>query len=290
MKLLARSLTFFVFSVCLAWSSVGAVEQLLSLARRDDTASHIVLVPFVTLALLYERRRSVFDVAHWDPLPGTAVILIGMTLAVAGGMWRIGNGSGGSLSMMVLGMLMTWIGGGIFCYGRNAFRVALFPVLFLAFAIPIPSVLLAGATHFLKAGSADAVSAIFTLTRTPYYRDGFVFSLPKFVIEIADECSGIRSSIALLLTSLLAGDRFLGSKLHRLVLVATVLPIAILKNGIRIASLSLLASYVDPGFLVGQLHHEGGIVFFLLVLPVLALVIAILRQFDGTASHATAPA
>ncbi len=43
-----------------------------------------------------------------------------------------------------------------------------------------------------------------------------------------------------------------------------MLPLAIVKNGIRIVSLSLLARHVNPSFLTGQLHHEGGFVFFLL--------------------------
>ena len=52
--------------------------------------------------------------------------------------------------------------------------------------------------------------------------------------------------------------------------------VMIIKNGIRIVTLTLLANYVDPGFLHGNLHREGGVVFFviglLLLLPVLWLL------------------
>jgi exosortase/archaeosortase family protein len=48
------------------------------------------------------------------------------------------------------------------------------------------------------------------------------------------------------------------------------------KNGIRIATLTILAQYVDSSFLFGRLHREGGIVFFviglLLLLPVFWLL------------------
>jgi exosortase/archaeosortase family protein len=64
-------------------------------------------------------------------------------------------------------------------------------------------------------------------------------------------------------------------------LLAAVLPVAVLKNGIRIVSLTLLAMYVDPGFLTGQLHHEGGIAFFGLALLMLLPLLAVLRRFDG---------
>src|SRR5262249_57722326 len=99
--------------------------------------------------------------------------------------------------------------------------------------------------------------------------EGYVCKLASWSMEIADECSGIRSSIALLLTTLLAGHLFLNRTSHRLLVVAAVLPIAIVKNGVRIVSLSLLATHVDPKFLTGQLHHDGGVVFFLLGLGLL---------------------
>jgi exosortase/archaeosortase family protein len=44
------------------------------------------------------------------------------------------------------------------------------------------------------------------------------------------------------------------------------IPFSIAKNGLRIFTLSMLGIYVDPGFLNGQLHHHGGIVFFLFAL------------------------
>jgi exosortase len=165
-------------------------------------------------------------------------------------------------------------------YGVDAFRAARFPLLFLGFMIPIPGIVLDGATYFLKGGSTEAVAGLFSLTRTPYYREGFTFSLADFVIVVADECSGIRSSIALLLTTLMAGHMFLGRAWTKTVLALAILPVVILKNGIRIASLSLLAMHVDPGFLTGQLHHEGGVVFFLLALAILGPVLFMLRRAE----------
>ena len=118
--------------------------------------------------------------------------------------------------------------------------------------IPIPTSLLDLATYGLKSGSAEVVGALFTVTSTPHHREAFVFSLPTLAIEIADECSGIRSSIALILTTLLVADQFLKTTTWRLALVAAALPFAILKNGIRIATLTLLSPHVDPSFLTGQ--------------------------------------
>jgi len=181
------------------------------------------------------------------------------------------------LTLATASLVALTVGGFAILYGASAFRAALFPLLFLGFTIPIPTIVLQQVTVFLKAQSAEAVAGLFTMTGTPYHRELFVFSLPTAVIQIADECSGIRSSIALLLTSLLAGHLFLQRSASRILLVIAILPIAIIKNAARIVSLALLAMHVDPGFLTGQLHHEGGIVFFLLGLALLAPLFILLQ-------------
>ena len=122
---------------------------------------------------------------------------------------RFYGASSDVLTIRAAAIVVLWIAGLAFFYRRGALHAALFPLLFLGFAIPIPVALLDTAIQVLKSGSTELVAGLFTLTGTPYHRDGFVFSLPNFIpIEVADECSGIRSSIALLLTSLLAGHIF----------------------------------------------------------------------------------
>jgi exosortase/archaeosortase family protein len=56
--------------------------------------------------------------------------------------------------------------------------------------------------------------------------------------------------------------------------------LAVLKNAIRIVALTLLSIHVDPGFLTGQLHHEGGFVFFLLALVLMMPILALLRGLE----------
>jgi exosortase/archaeosortase family protein len=53
--------------------------------------------------------------------------------------------------------------------------------------------------------------------------------------------------------------------------------VMIVKNGIRIVTLTMLATYVDPGFLYGNLHREGGVVFFMIGLLLMVPVFWILQ-------------
>lgn len=274
-----RHALFGVFVVAVLAVHPGTLGALIDLSRNDSTASHHVLIPLVTLVLVLLRRESIFSFVGTAAPASVGVILAGLGLA-----WfsRAGTSIGerDAISVAVAALVLLCVGGFLLFYGPNACRAALFPLVFLAFTIPIPAGVLQGATELLKTGSAETVAGLFTLTGTPYHREAFVFFLPTFAIEIADECSGIRSSIALLLTGLLAGHMFLQRGWSKALLVAAILPVAILKNGVRIVSLSLLATYVDPAFLTGQLHHEGGFVFFLLALLMLAPLFVFLSRSE----------
>jgi len=278
----SRTILFGIYTLCLLAAGVAVLGDLVAFSVGNATASHVVLIPFVVAALIHQNRRSVFATVQAAVPAGTAVILGGLGLLLLGTVHPVLRLHGNALSVSVGGLVTAWVGGFLAFYGFHAMRAALFPLLFLGFTIPMPSVLVEGATRALKAGSAEAVAALLSLTGTPYLREGFVFSLPGFAIEIADECSGIRSSIALLLTGLLASQAFLRTPWAKMLVLLVVLPVTVLKNAIRIVSLVLLATHVDPEFLTGQLHHEGGIVFFALSLGLLIPVVLLVRRCETT--------
>jgi exosortase len=270
-----------VFCSGLLLANLDVFLALFRLSRVDDTASHIVLIPVITAILIYQNRDAIFAAARPQVKWGLAVVAVGVILRIVASLYYQGASSpAGWPTLSAVSVVVMMLGGFLLCCGQAAFRAALFPLAFLVFMIPIPPPVLHVFVQFLKVGSTEVVAALFTLTGTAHYREGFVFSLPRFAIEIADECSGIRSTIALVLTSLLAGYTLLNSGWNRLMLVAAVLPVAILKNGIRIVSLSLLATHVNPEFLTGQLHNDGGFVFFFLSLLILVPVLGVLRRSE----------
>ena len=276
----ARTTLFVGYVAMAAAGQIDVVRELFAFSRADTSTSHIVLIPAISALLLFQGRTGVFASVNIAWRGGMAVILSGVMLALAVNMVGPLAGPADYLRLRVVGLLMMWVGGFLLLFGWRALKEARFALAFLVFTIPIPTALMDGIIGGLKRGSTEAVAALFTLTGTPYHREGFVFSLPRFTIEVADECSGIRSTIALVLTTLLAGHSFLKSGWSKALLLVAIVPITILKNGVRIVSLSLLATYVDPSFLVGRLHHDGGIVFFILGLALLVPVLALLRQRD----------
>jgi exosortase/archaeosortase family protein len=100
-------------------------------------------------------------------------------------------------------------------------------------------------------------------------------------VEVAKQCGGIRSSLVLFIVSILAGHLFLTTMKRRFILSLWVLPITIVKNAIRIVTLTLFAVYVDPRILDSMLHRRGGIPFFIVALSLLGIVLWFLIRSES---------
>jgi exosortase len=257
-----------------------ALLALYDYSRVDETASHLILIPLVTAGLIWMDREGIFTGPRTAWREGLAVIAAGAALLILSLMLPAAPGPSAALIVGVAAVAVLWAGGFLLLFGRQASRAAIFPLAFLIFMVPIPQPVVDATVEFLKNGSTEATAVLFTLSGTPFYREGYIFALPAVTIEVADACSGIRSSIALVLTSLLAGHMYLRTTWAKVALLLFVVPLSILKNAIRIVTLTLLAVHVDPGYLDGQLHHDGGMVFFGLSLLIMAPFLALLRRWE----------
>jgi len=246
----------------------------------NDNASHIILIPFISAWLIYMEQKQIFRrVSFAYSLAGVFSMISAVTCFWTFrslGTWTQAD----LLAGYALALVLLWISGFVLFFGRAAFKNAPFPLLFLFLTIPLPDALLNHSIYFLQKGSAEVAEMIFDLAGVPALREGFVFHLAHFSIEVARECSGIRSSLALLILALVVGHLLLHTFWRQAVLVIAGVLIMVVKNGVRIATLTILAEYVDPGFLYGRLHREGGVVFFLLGLVLLLPILWLLRRSE----------
>ena len=257
---------------------------LVTYSLHQESCSHIILIPFVSAYLVLNERKRIFSVVRPSIPAGIGVMLTGalfywVTIQSARA-WQ--RRCVLSLSATTLAMVFVWVGAFLCSYGLAATRAALFPLLFMLLMIPLPSQTEAWIVRALQQGSTDVTYALFKMLGVPVLRQGFILSVPTVTIEVAAECSGIRSSIALFITCLLAAHFYLSTRWKIAVFLVLVLPLAIIKNGIRIVTLTLLSIYVDPSFLHGSLHRDGGFVFFLLALLLLWPVLHLLREIRAS--------
>jgi exosortase/archaeosortase family protein len=98
---------------------------------------------------------------------------------------------------------------------------------------------------------------------------------------VAPECSGIRSSLVLFITSLVAGQLFLRSPWKRALFAIVVIPLGIVRNALRIVTIGELCVHVDPAFIDSPIHRRGGPVFFVISMVPFLLLLYYLRKTDA---------
>jgi len=254
---------FLVAAVSLiVWRSLYALAIV---AYDDPQYSHTLLVLPVSLSLIVVELKRTSVIPRYSRITGTMLILLAALIWSAGRFKpELSVNYGPSIDIFVL--VICWLGLVIAFYGPQVFKALSFPLLLLFLMVPLPHPAIGKIVGGLQVASMYATSTLFKVAGVPVLANGFIISLPGFDIEIAKECSGIRSSIVLVVTALVVQHFCLRAGLTKAVFVLAVVPLAIAKNAVRIFTLSMLAMKVDPGFLKGSLHHEGGIVFYLLAL------------------------
>jgi exosortase C (VPDSG-CTERM-specific) len=273
----------FLFSVvalllCFSWPLI----RLLRYALLSDLYSYIILIPFVSGYLIWNNRKNIPALskpnrmlAFLCGIAGMAVLGGYLAKTLPGGNLAVED----SLAFLTLSFVLLFWGLCGWFLGKQAVRSIAFPLGFLVFLVPFPVFLRFWIETFLQYCSAYAALALFDLTGMPVFYNDLTFQLPTITLLVAPECSGIHSSLALLITSILAGQLFLHSNWKRCALAFAVLPVAILRNGFRIFTIGELCVHVGPEMVDSNIHHKGGPIFFILSLvPLLALLLILIKS------------
>src|SRR5205085_5946268 len=110
------------------------------------------------------------------------------------------------MTLIALSFVCFVLAGTFLFLGSKWARSAMFPLFFLAFMIPLPEAAVDLLENASKEASAEVANWLFIISGTPVLRTGTLFQLPGITITVAKECSGIRSSLVLVITSLLAAN------------------------------------------------------------------------------------
>jgi exosortase len=278
-----RSITarYGLLALCAAAVAVVAVPSVVELLVHSHPNwyyTHIPVIPAIAGIGLYLRlRRKVLSGSASGFWPGFLIAAAGAAL------FLFGRPAGATLNttafVSVSAALVFWWGAFLGLFGTAAFRNARFPLLFLVFAVPLPMPVIDATIAALVSTSTVVTRLLFLAIGVPFYQDGSVFYLPGFGLEVAAECSGIRSTLALLITAVLAGQLVLRGPTRKIILALAVFPVSVFKNAVRILVLYLLSYFVDMRIIDGGfLHRSGGFLFFGLGLVLMGLILWALRE------------
>jgi exosortase len=269
-----------VFSICsvislsIWWSPLVTS---FALALRDDQYTHLFLILPVSLALIFLDWTSPepLSLANLKSGGGLLAFAVGITAASRLGFLPVHSDE--KLSLNMLALVLWWIGSFIASFGIRFFKRALFPLCFLFWIVPIPQLVLNPVVRLLQQGSVAAANLFFTVAGVPVAQEGTRITIPGLSLEVAPECSSIRSSLMLVVTTMVLAQLLLRSPWRKALVIALAVPLSVVKNGLRIFVLAQLGTRVDPAFLTGKLHHQGGIIYFLLAMMLIFFALWVAR-------------
>jgi exosortase len=254
-----------VLGAVLAWLYGGILTRLVGQWSRDPNYSHGFFVPAFSLYLIWQERdklRSLPPQPSWSGLLVLAIALLVLTGGVLGAELFL---SRSSLLIALAGLI-------VLMYGWNHLRATIFPLLFLLFMIPIPTIVFNQLTFPLQLLASKAAAVILPLLGVPVLREGNVIQLPAMALEVAEACSGIRSLMSLATLAVIYGYLLEPRKSIRVTLALASIPIAVVANSLRIVGTGLLVQYWDPEKAEGFFHAFSGWLIFVVSLILLFLL------------------
>lgn len=276
----------FMALLALGFSSTLVHLWRLALNFQEELYSYILLVPCISAYFIWqEYGESVRSGRSFRPF-GTSLGPAIFASACAILSLFLARQFGGGLSLIDRTAAQMFVfffaaaAGLFFFLGSGVVRRLFFPLAFLLFAIPLPTILLNAIEVGLQYASAEAAYWMLSAAQVPLFRDGLIFRLPGIVIRVAQECSGFRSTWVLFMVSLIASHLFLKTRWKKALFTLLIIPLAILRNGFRITTISLLCVHLDPKWIDSPLHHRGGPLFFALSLIPFTLVLLFLWRTD----------
>ncbi len=163
--------------------------------------------------------------------------------------WQVGFLSGFALLGTLAGLVLTLL-------GPQMLRVVAFPLIFLVFMVPVPSVLIEKASFRLKMVAARLAVAFLDLAGLAAVREGSYVHIPAGTVVVDDVCSGLKYLIALAAFGALYAHISPLNRPRKALLFLLSLPIAFVANVVRVILMLVVAYRWGPEAVERWYFHE----------------------------------
>ena len=175
-------------------------------------------------------------------------------------------------------------------FGWSRLRAVAFPLAILLLMVPLPTPVFERIEFPLQRATSVLSEALIHAANIPVLREGNLLVLSNIILEVAAECSGIRTTIALATIGLVFGYIPDPRRWPRLLVAALTIPIVIVTNSIRVAATAISTHYYGPTVAMGFVHDLYGWLAFGLAFATMLLVQRLLvRAAPVHPRHTKAP-
>ncbi|MCA9242601.1 MAG: exosortase/archaeosortase family protein [Phycisphaerales bacterium] len=234
----------------------------------DQDWSHGPIIPLFSAYLVYinwDRIRGTPTNGAWLGIP---IMLFSLASYVFFTYFYI------YIYLQYASMLLTLLGIIIACCGLPSMRFLFIPWLYLFFAVPLPMGIYFKLTNPLRTLAAGVATSVLSLDSNliiDRVGTGILYdhlSGASGNLEVADACSGMRSTITLCALGVAVAFMSDRKLWHRILLIIACVPIAVFSNFIRVLTTCYLHIYVDPKYAGGNYHMTLGLITLLIAFAI----------------------
>jgi exosortase len=256
-----------VLGALICWLYSHEIESMVSTWIHDGNWSHGFIIPLFSLYFLHQRRERLALAERKTNWLGLGLVIVSFLVYLVS-IYPLKMGY-----PRLMAMLMTMLGVVLFCCGWRVIKVVWLPILYLFFAMPLPTRLYVSLTMPMRRWASQVSAAVLDLipnleaTATSVIIEGFYKGKP-FQLNVAEACAGMRLMMAFFALSVAMAYLSDRPAWHRIILVLSAFPIALFCNFVRVTITGILYVMVDPRLAEGGFHTALG----LLMLPLAFLL------------------
>ncbi len=285
----ARANSTTIFTLAIALISLGVYWQDFSIlaneALNSESVSHILLVPFLTTYLLYQKRhlvRASISVKHFrtkglvsmDEVIGLALCLSSFLL------YWFGSYTFYPLEYHIASLPLLVLGTTLFVFNRRTFTFLLIPILFLLFLVPPPSTITYSAGAVIASFNTQVSYTILQAAKIPvimsyaYGAPTISVNLPSgqplsFAVDLA--CSGIYSLTAFTMFAAFLSYISKGAATRKAALFLLGFSMLVILNIVRISAIVFIGYQFGEEIAMTLFHTASG--WVLIFVGILALLV-----------------
>ena len=256
-------LTISVVAILAIW--LPTVNHMVGILYSVDVFAHGLLAPFVSITLIWAKKEQLRTLSPGISLLGLVVV------AAASVLWLGGELLGVALFQHIA--LVTSLQGIVLgLLGWRIYRLILFPMLFLFFAVPFGYELVGP----LQRTTASMVITVLDLVGANFSAEGMLITLPSGLYEVAKACAGVKFLFTSIFTGTLLSYLLYETWQRKWLIVGISIILPIFANVARVLLILLIAELSDQALAKGFDHLVYGWVFLSFVL---FLLISIAYRF-----------
>ena len=238
--------------------------QLANGAWTTEAQAHGPMLLLMVLYLFWQQRAVLLQASNQRSVwLGSSLLAAGLLVFVLG--------KSQAILLLEVGSLMPVLAGSVLLLrGRRALRALWFALAFIVFVVPLPGVLVDAVTAPLKQAISVIAQNLLFLLGYPIARSGVTLIIGPYQLLVADACSGLHSLFSLsALGVFYLHQTPARSTLHKVLLIASILPIAFAANVLRVIVLILVTYYFGDAAGQGFIHGFASVFLFVAALILL---------------------